>query len=247
MCVISFLLCGHEIHVARCQKCLWIAPACGEERIKLIVVIAPENAWTRRHTNVTLYHDRHTTSWCSSVSSLRFASTKKNPGSFAFWKHYCQNDLYVWKLRLCLSSVLGNSVFWVQEIRLPAGNKAFSILWNHLIPCTTFSQLYIRFTKSQRSLTSLRPPQALLRAWKAIKKIKRGDLPKGWRSPTSSIHFHCLLWHFHSQVSLSKFNQVHAQWPLANCSQLEDLWHSLLGVYWKLNCALPNPKNMLKS
>lgn len=61
-----------------------------------------------------------------------------------------------------------------------------------------------------------------------------GILPMGWRSSTSSIHFHCLRWHFHSQVSLSKFNQVHSQWPLTNCSQLENLWHSLLGDWLRI-------------
>lgn len=90
MCVISFLLCGHEIYVARCQKCLWIAStACREENIKLRAASAPENTWTRRGTNVTLYNDRCTMSWCSSVSSLRFASATKNPGLFAFWKLHC--------------------------------------------------------------------------------------------------------------------------------------------------------------
>lgn len=174
MCVISFLLCDHEIYIARCQKCLWIAspPACAEKIIKLRAVIPPKSTSTRRGTNVTLCHDRNTPSCWSSVSSFRFASAKKkkkkNPGLFAFWKLHCQNDLYVWKLWLCLSSVLGNSVLGVEAIRLPARNKAFSILWNHLIPCTTVSQLYIHFTKSQRFVTSLRAPRALWKAWKAV-------------------------------------------------------------------------------
>lgn len=123
------------------------APARGEEIIKLRVAIAPET-WTRRGTNVPLDHDRHTTSWGSSVSSLRFASAEKNPEPFASWKLGCQNDLYIWKLWLCLSGVLGNSMFWVHEIRLPAGNQTFRVPWKHLIHCTTFSQLYICFTES---------------------------------------------------------------------------------------------------
>lgn len=70
-------------------------PACGEEIIKFIAAIAPENTWTRRGMTVTLYHDRSTMSWCSSVLSLRFASATKNPGFFPFLKLHCQNYFYV--------------------------------------------------------------------------------------------------------------------------------------------------------
>ena len=52
-------------------------PACEEEIIKLRAATAPENTWIRRGTNVTLYHDRHTTFWGSSVSSFGFASAKR--------------------------------------------------------------------------------------------------------------------------------------------------------------------------
>lgn len=84
MCVISFLLCDHEIYIARCQKCLWIAspPACAEKIIKLRAVIPPKSTSTRRGTNVTLCHDRNTPSCWSSVSSFRFASAKKKKKSW---------------------------------------------------------------------------------------------------------------------------------------------------------------------
>ena len=67
----------------------------GEEIIKLRVATAPEDTWTRRGSNVPFGHDRHTACWCSSMSSFRFASAKKNPGSFASLKINCQNDLYI--------------------------------------------------------------------------------------------------------------------------------------------------------
>lgn len=168
MCIISFLLCGHGTHAARCWKCLWIAPLLVERKYSSSELWLHLKTLGSEEVRTQLSSMTHTTSCCSSVSSLGFASAGKNPGSFAFWKLYCQNDLYIWKLWLCLSSVLGNSVFWVQEIRLPAEKEVFSILWNHLLPCLTFSQLHIRFTKSRRALTSLRAPQALLRAWKAV-------------------------------------------------------------------------------
>lgn len=178
--------------------------------------------------------------WCFSVSSLRFASAKKNPGSFALWKIYCQYDLYIRKLWLFLSSVLGNSVFWVPEkIKLPAGNKVFSILWNHLIPCTTFTTFMSLAAKGPWFFLQL--PKLSWAPGKLFVNQER-NLPKSWRSSMSSIHFHCLMWHLHSHVGLWKFNQVHSQWPLTNCSQLRTYDMIYWGVDWRLYC-VPLPKN----
>lgn len=60
MCIISFLLCGHETHVARCQRSLWIAPYMWRGNSQTESNDCTWKPWTRRCRNVILFHDRHT-------------------------------------------------------------------------------------------------------------------------------------------------------------------------------------------
>lgn len=140
----------------------------------------------------------------------------------------------------CFSLGSWEILFWASEkMRLSAGNKVVSIPWNHLVTFHTFSQLPLCKVPKISDFFKCVPQLSRELGW--LLRKYRGNSPKSWDLPFPASILLVCYGMFACKFSLFKFNQVHSLWPLANSSQIEDLWHCLAGLEWRLNhLLLPN-------
>ena len=193
MCIISFFLCGHEIHVARCWKCLYKTRPCSRRgNNQAQSCHCTWNLDQKRYRRTPRPWQTHNvlmllcviTQICFSKNeswTLCFLETRL-PEWFVHLKVVIMSLRCLGKFNVLSSR--DQTACWESSIQGPM--KALDTLYHFF---TTLHLFHRELKVPDFSWSSPGSLESLESCW----VNKEGILPMSWRSSTSSIHVHCLL------------------------------------------------------